>query len=149
MLGPAQQRQHRLGQPPGAEQVHLEYLVCLRQVVITGWGVIAIYAGVVDQDVEPTGVIRYSLGEKLHAAGIGNVQLDLVAFRPAGPREDQEVLLITKLPRDLKADPAIRAADQRDRLRTQILWRWSSFLPITMRWISEVPSPIRSSGASR
>ncbi len=31
----------------------------------------------------------------------------------------------------------------------QILWRSSSFLPITMRWISEVPSPISSSGASR
>ena len=34
-------------------------------------------------------------------------------------------------------------------LQDQILCRWSSFLPITMRWISEVPSPIRSSGASR
>ena len=31
----------------------------------------------------------------------------------------------------------------------QILCRCSSFLPITMRWISEVPSPISSSGASR
>ena len=31
----------------------------------------------------------------------------------------------------------------------QILWRSSSFLPITMRWISEVPSPISRSGASR
>ena len=31
----------------------------------------------------------------------------------------------------------------------QILWRCSSFLPITMRWISDVPSPISSSGASR
>ena len=31
----------------------------------------------------------------------------------------------------------------------QILWRCRSFLPITMRWISEVPSPISSSGASR
>ena len=31
----------------------------------------------------------------------------------------------------------------------QILWRCSSFLPMTMRWISEVPSPISSSGASR
>jgi hypothetical protein len=29
------------------------------------------------------------------------------------------------------------------------LCRCSSFLPITMRWISEVPSPISSSGASR
>ena len=35
------------------------------------------------------------------------------------------------------------------RTDAQILWRWSSFLPMTMRWISEVPSPIRSSGASR
>lgn len=32
---------------------------------------------------------------------------------------------------------------------TQILLRSSSFLPMTMRWISEVPSPISSSGASR
>jgi hypothetical protein len=32
---------------------------------------------------------------------------------------------------------------------TQSLFRSSSFLPITMRWISEVPSPISSSGASR
>ena len=31
----------------------------------------------------------------------------------------------------------------------QILLRSSSFLPITMRWISEVPSPMSSSGASR
>ena len=31
----------------------------------------------------------------------------------------------------------------------QILWRCSSVLPITMRWISEVPSPISSNGASR
>src|ERR671915_1632864 len=31
----------------------------------------------------------------------------------------------------------------------QTLCRSSSFLPITMRWISDVPSPISSSGASR
>ena len=31
----------------------------------------------------------------------------------------------------------------------QILFRSSSFLPMTMRWISDVPSPISSSGASR
>ena len=31
----------------------------------------------------------------------------------------------------------------------QILFRSSSFFPMTMRWISEVPSPISSSGASR
>ena len=31
----------------------------------------------------------------------------------------------------------------------QILFRSSSFLPITIRWISEVPSPISNSGASR
>ena len=31
----------------------------------------------------------------------------------------------------------------------QILWRCKSLRPITMRWISEVPSPINSSGASR
>ncbi|MEA2290876.1 MAG: hypothetical protein QOD55_2873 [Solirubrobacteraceae bacterium] len=29
------------------------------------------------------------------------------------------------------------------------LCRWMSLRPMTMRWISEVPSPIRSSGASR
>jgi hypothetical protein len=29
------------------------------------------------------------------------------------------------------------------------LWRCSSLRPITIRWISEVPSPISSSGASR
>ncbi len=31
----------------------------------------------------------------------------------------------------------------------QSLWRRSSVRPITIRWISEVPSPISSSGASR
>ena len=31
----------------------------------------------------------------------------------------------------------------------QILWRSSSLRPITIRWISDVPSPISSSGASR
>src|SRR5205085_3783106 len=33
--------------------------------------------------------------------------------------------------------------------RDQILWRSRSLRPITMRWISDVPSPISSSGASR
>ena len=32
---------------------------------------------------------------------------------------------------------------------TQILWRRNSVRPMTMRWISDVPSPISSSGASR
>ncbi|MEA2318334.1 MAG: hypothetical protein QOD44_2523 [Solirubrobacteraceae bacterium] len=31
----------------------------------------------------------------------------------------------------------------------QALLRWSSLRPMTIRWISEVPSPISSSGASR
>jgi hypothetical protein len=31
----------------------------------------------------------------------------------------------------------------------QMRLRSSSFLPMTMRWISDVPSPMRSSGASR
>ena len=34
-------------------------------------------------------------------------------------------------------------------LRHYSLWRCRSFLPITIRWISDVPSPISSSGASR
>jgi glucose/arabinose dehydrogenase len=34
-------------------------------------------------------------------------------------------------------------------VRSQFRLRSSSFLPITIRWISDVPSPIRSSGASR
>ena len=42
------------------------------------------------------------------------------------------------------AGPGARAPGCR-----QILLRSSSFLPITMRWISEVPSPMSSSGASR
>ena len=33
--------------------------------------------------------------------------------------------------------------------RSQILWRRSSVRPMTIRWISDVPSPISSSGASR
>ena len=32
---------------------------------------------------------------------------------------------------------------------SQILFRSRSFFPITIRWISEVPSPITRSGASR
>src|SRR3954447_18733669 len=35
------------------------------------------------------------------------------------------------------------------RLGGQILCLWRSFLPMTMRWISLVPSPMSSSGASR
>ena len=48
------------------------------------------------------------------------------------------------------ARPRRGSADHRGlSARAQILWRWRSFLPMTMRWISEVPSPISSSGASR
>ena len=50
---------------------------------------------------------------------------------------------------DRLPDQCPRVAVTRRSLLAQILLRSSSFLPITMRWISEVPSPIRSSGASR
>ena len=45
--------------------------------------------------------------------------------------------------------PLLRFLKRLPRPLTQILLRSRSFLPITMRWISEVPSPISSSGASR
>ena len=71
--------------------------------------------------------------------------LDVVGIPGAG--EDDEAVIGGELARDLGADPPARPADQGD--RRQILLRSSSFLPITIRWISEVPSPISSSGASR
>ena len=45
--------------------------------------------------------------------------------------------------------PALNPPARCRRHAAQILWRWSSLRPMTMRWISEVPSPISSSGASR
>jgi hypothetical protein len=46
---------------------------------------------------------------------------------------------------DAVRDARLRAAGH----TLQSLWRRSSVRPITIRWISEVPSPISSSGASR
>jgi 5-methylcytosine-specific restriction endonuclease McrA len=54
---------------------------------------------------------------------------------------------LLEIPGELMIGPQLGAADERD--LAQILLRSRIFLPITMRWISDVPSPISSSGASR
>jgi hypothetical protein len=59
-------------------------------------------------------------------------------IRPRGDRGRQVV--VASVAADLDPDP---------RRGPQILWRCSSFLPMTIRWISDVPSPMSSSGASR
>src|SRR5205085_3189078 len=51
--------------------------------------------------------------------------------------------------REQRARDEDERAERPVKVVAQILWRCSSFFPITMRWISEVPSPIRRSGASR
>jgi hypothetical protein len=48
-----------------------------------------------------------------------------------------------------RGDGALGNFDVAGRRCPQILLRSRTFLPMTIRWISEVPSPIKSSGASR
>ena len=124
------------------------------QVVVDHPDRIAVDAGVVDERVEPS---RNGLDRRpgrVDARLVGDVELD----RPdrlglgdlagiAGAGEDQKVVILGELARDLLADASIRPADKRD--PAQILCLSRSFLPITIRWISEVPSPISSNGASR
>ena len=115
---------------------------------------IAIYAGIVDQCIEAAGVRLDPLSRREDRVLVGDVEvdrldpvapLDLIGIPRAGV--DEEAVISGELERNLSADPAVRPADQGD--RAQILFRSSSFLPITIRWISEVPSPISRSGASR
>jgi hypothetical protein len=59
-------------------------------------------------------------------------------IRPRGDRDRQVV--VVSVAADLDPNP---------RREPQILWRCRSFLPMTIFWISDVPSPMSSSGASR
>ena len=149
-----EQRQERLDQPPGAERVDLQDLVCAVEVVVRSPDRIAVDARVVDQRVEMARIGADQLQGRVDLVLIGDVELDrddpvplldIIGIPSAG--EDDKVVIGGELPRDLRPDPAARPGDERD--PPQILLRSSSFLPITMRWISEVPSPISSSGASR
>ena len=123
----------------------------------------AVDARVVDEDVEAAGIGAEVARGARNALLAGDVELDDgdpaalrldLARLPLPGRAvagaDQDIVPEPgELASDLAPDAAVRTADQRDRLIAQILFLCSSFLPITMRWISEVPSPIKSSGASR
>ena len=111
-------------------------------------------ARVVDEHVEPSRIRPDSLPRGIDARLVGDVELkrpdrlglgDLAGI--TRPGENEEAALLGELAGDLPPDPAIGAADQRD--PAQILCLSRSFFPITIRWISEVPSPISRRGASR
>jgi len=151
---PVEQRQERLDQPPGTERVDLQNLVCTVEVVVRSPDWIAVNASIVDQRVEMTRVGADQLQSRVDLVLIGDVELDgddpvslLDVVGIPGAGEHDEAVIGGELARDLGADPPTCPADQGH--RRQILLRSSSFLPITIRWISEVPSPIRSRGASR
>ena len=149
-----EQRQERLDQPPRPEGVDLQDLVCPVEVVVGRPDRIAVDAGVVDQRVEVARIGADPLLSRIDLVLIGDVELDgddplslLDVVGIPGAGEHDEAVVGGELARDLGADPPTCPADQGH--RRQILLRSSSFLPITIRWISEVPSPISSSGASR
>ena len=128
--------------------------MCPVDVVVGRADRVPVDAGVVDEGVEVAhlGADPLLSGDDLIL--IRDVELDghdaLDLFDVVGvtrPGIDHEVVIRRELARDLRADSPARAGDQRD--ATQILFRSRSFLPISIRWISEVPSPIKSRGASR
>ena len=86
----------------------------------------------------------------------GHARLGQHALEGAGPQQQGAALERLGQPlgdahqEHLRAPVLAERGDEEDPQRiTQILCLCSNFLPITMRWISEVPSPISSSGASR
>ena len=90
---------------------------------------------------------------ELDYGGAAALHLDLHRLAlPRGrvARAHQDVVALrSELARHRPPDAAVGAADERNRLIAQILFLCRSFLPMTMRWISDVPSPISSNGASR
>ena len=124
------------------------------EVVLRSADRVAVDAGVVDESVEMARLRADPFRRGEDRVLIGDVELDrqdslrlLDVVGVSRPCVDHEVMVGGQLSRDLRADSPAGAGDQR--YATQILFRSRSFLPITMRWISEVPSPINSSGASR
>jgi hypothetical protein len=72
----AQQRQHRLGEAPGTEHVHLEHLVGLLEIGVGRPGRRAVDACVVDEDVEPARVGADVSRGMRHAFLTGDIELD-------------------------------------------------------------------------
>ena len=137
----------------GPKTLVSQHLVRALEVVVGGPGRLAEDAGVIDDHVERPRPGLDPGDRGADALVVGDVELDrehvlarLDLRRVAGACDHHEAVIARQLRRDLGSDPAAGAGDQRD---AQILFLSSTFLPITMRWISEVPSPISSSGASR
>ena len=127
--------------------------MCLGEVVVGRAGRIPIQARVVDEHVEAPGVGLDRCEGRADGGVVVDVELQrshvlapLNGRRVARTGEDEKVVVAGQLGRDLLADPAIGPRDQGD---PQILFLSSTLRPITIFWISEVPSPISSSGASR
>jgi hypothetical protein len=124
---PAQERGQRDRQRPGAERVDLERrprLVARRGDRAAG----GVDAGVVDEHVEPPGIVRHAPRERLDAGLVGDVEHPrpdveaLVAQARGGAlaragvarRQQDGVAAARELARHLQADAAVRAGDDGD-----------------------------------
>ena len=76
----------------------------------------------------------------------GGARSSVMRAQPSRPSDTADLTRTSSRPRGRESSAGSAGCQAKKELD---LFRSSSFLPITMRWISEVPSPIRSSGASR